>query len=479
MVALKECREYLFYRRPDCVPPASSDGSVMESKSDTTRSSAISIRGIPERLTFDKIINHETCPPCTTLDFYYYLNYKVHCAENLQFYLWLRDYTHRYNSPALLKKTAEQPVWTAALQDDALQKFQRDTTKKTPMSATVRQVFKGTMFSNDFKPRERGNPNAPPPTGTITASTLIGAGAIAPWEVLESKGEEDGSQSNGDPVNTEDRKAAISRVAYEKHGLHYPFFQNREYFRPELETIITTYIAENSPRQLNLSAAERYAVLSALQTTASPSAFQFVSQSVESSLRIQHHPNFILDAICNGNRPRVIFARGLGAALIVLGLVIAMVLSMSAAPRRWRWFCMLLWVLGISTSVAAWKGMCVVLHGLHHRHVRPWEMFQTASNSVNSPNTSSSPDTELCRPSDDPLNPRSTSRNDATTQYWTERYARRNIVRKIFDREVWIQEPALRQVQDQIFIQALLFAVLGSAAITCVWVFAVPKGGLF
>ena len=140
---------------------------------------------------------------------------------------------------------------------------------------------------------------------------------------------------------------------------------------------------------------------------------------------------------------------------------------------------MILWVLGLSTSMAAWKGMCVVLHGLHHRHVRPWEMFQASSNSINTPTAPSSPDTELGTLDEDPLNPRSTARNDATIQYWTERYAKRNIVRKIFDREVWIQEPALRQVQDKIFVQALVVAILVSLAVTCIWVFAVPKVGLF
>jgi len=246
-----------------------------------------------------------------------------------------------------------------------------------------------------------------------------------------------------------------------------------------METIIATYIVEGSPRQLNLSASERFCALSALQSTASPTAFYFISQNVEASLRQQHHPNFILDAICNGNRPRVIFARALGAVLIALGIALAILLALSDRPRGWRWFSMLLWILGISTSVAAWKGMCVVLHGLHHRHVRPWEMFQTSPNTMNTDTASSSPDTELGALSEDPLNPRSTARNDATTQFWMERYAKRNIVRKIFDREVWIQEPALRQVQDKIFVQALVFAMVGSLAVTCIWVFAVPKVGLF
>jgi hypothetical protein len=52
------------------------------------------------------------------------------------------------------------------------------------------------------------------------------------------------------------------------------------------------------------------------------------------------------------------------------------------------------------------------------------------------------------------------------------------LLRRIFDREVYIEEPALRQIQDTIALQALLLAVLGSAALSALFV-ALPHGGLF
>lgn len=58
------------------------------------------------------------------------------------------------------------------------------------------------------------------------------------------------------------------------------------------------------------------------------------------------------------------------------------------------------------------------------------------------------------------------------------RYRKRNIVRKVFDREVWVEEPALRQIQDTIFVQSILFSVVCSAVLTGVFV-AVPGGGFF
>lgn len=59
---------------------------------------------------------------------------------------------------------------------------------------------------------------------------------------------------------------------------------------------------------------------------------------------------------------------------------------------------------------------------------------------------------------------------------WVVRYKKRNIIRKVFDREVWIQEPALRQIQDMIFVQSILISLAVALVITAIFV-AVPKGG--
>jgi hypothetical protein len=213
---------------------------------------------------------------------------------------------------------------------------------------------------------------------------------------------------------------------------------------------------------LNISDRERYALLRALEHTTHPSALHYIHHSVESSLRCQSHPNFVRWTICNGNRPRVIFARGVGVGLILLGFIIAILLTLSKSGRGWRALASIPWVVGVSTLVAAWKGMCVVLHGMHRRHLRPWELFDDAVSGV-----------EL-NASFDSLG----SKNSYEDEPWVIKYENRNIVRKIFDREVWIQEPALRQIQDTIFLQSVLFGVL-IAAIFCVIFVVLPKGNLF
>jgi hypothetical protein len=204
----------------------------------------------------------------------------------------------------------------------------------------------------------------------------------------------------------------------------------------------------------------------ALQHTTHPSALKQIASTIEYSLRKQAHPNFIRWTIGNANRPRVLFARGLGIALIALALIANIILTLSSAPRAWRVLPLVGWLLGISTLVAAIKGMCVVLHGLHHRNLRPWELF--------------SDDDESCA-DEDFITPKcvlSGSRESSESAPWIAQYEKRNIIRKIFDRQTWIQEPALRQIQDTIFLQSILggLAIGGVAVgIFC----ALPSGNFF
>lgn len=131
-------------------------------------------------------------------------------------------------------------------------------------------------------------------------------------------------------------------------------------FREEIARVIAIYLADSSPRQLNLSSKERASLLHALTNTTHPSAFTRVIQTVEWSLRHQSHPNFIRWTICNGNRPRVIFARGLGVGGIIGGIVAAILITLSHAGRGWRVLSAIGFLIGVATLICAWKGMCIV-----------------------------------------------------------------------------------------------------------------------
>ena len=70
------------------------------------------------------------------------------------------------------------------------------------------------------------------------------------------------------------------------------------------------------------------------------------------------------------------------------------------------------------------------------------------------------------------------SKNSYEDEPWVARYEKRSYIRKIFGREAWIQEPALRQIQDTIFLQAIIVALVISAIVVGIFC-AIPKGNKF
>ncbi|KAM5346898.1 hypothetical protein ACJ41O_009903 [Fusarium nematophilum] len=414
------------------------DGSVRSERS-------IHSAGIPNSLAFDKIVNGGTCPPMTIRDFMTYLVYVEHAAENLQFYLWFKDYEQRFNA-ASTSDIVLAPEWTQAMQDEAVLNIRKNHVNKMRKEPTAAEIFKGTDFEKQASSQDRvineADPFMTPP---------------------QSRGEDASVYAASNTIHSLNAASYMTQAseAFQAAGVRQPF--TIQPFREEINRVIVTYVMDDAPRQLNLSSSEQKAAMQALSHTTHPSAFRGLFKSVDSSLRHQAHPNFVRWSICNGNPARVLFARSLGVGLIVAGIAIGVIIALSKLGRGYRALAAIALVLGISTLVAAYKGMCVVLHGMHHRHVRPWELFVDSENVGN-------------------LDKRSFESFGSSNSYedepWVIKYEKRNIVRKVFDREVWIQEPALRQIQDTIFVQAMLASVLLGGLLTAILV-AVPAGNFF
>ncbi|KAA6413940.1 MAG: regulator of g signaling superfamily [Lasallia pustulata] len=447
----------LTYRRPAHVfSPRSSVNGELKPKSlnESVCSGSTSIAyGIPDALAFDRIISGGTCPPCTTRDFMNYLIYIEHAAENLQFFLWFRDYSKRFSGLPQAQRTLA-PEWTAEQAEaEAL------LLAKKNFSAETAASFKGTDFAplnvtvNEFG----GNPLSTPPR---TPMGSIGRGDFA-------RSQSDyGWSDDGSTLKSSKKSFRVTAAgAFEAADIKWEPFTTQP-FREEISRIIAAYVADGAPRQLNLSSKERTGLLHALANTTHPSAFLQVVHTIEWSLRHQAHPNFIRWTICNANRPRVIFARGLAIASILGGIITAILIALSSAGRGWRVISAVGFFIGISTGIAAWKGMCIVLHGMHHRHLRPWELF--------SEDDDDSSVYEIKKGSFDSVS----IKNSYEDEPWVIKYEKRNVLRKIFDREVWIQEPALRQIQDTIFIQALAASFILTAILVGIFC-ALPKGNFY
>ncbi|SMR52419.1 unnamed protein product [Zymoseptoria tritici ST99CH_1E4] len=449
----------LNYRRPSHVASTSSNVSLSGDEKQASIHESIQsgsstlTGGIPPALSFDRIIAGGTCPPVTVREFMNYLKYIEHSAENLQFFLWHRDYTARWERLQESEKLLS-PKWEPKPEDGHLGVSPARPKRVAPQ---IMEVLKNTDFAEQ------------PKSATSDQFYLHTPSRYGSAEDNRDMNSEYGS-SFGDEKTLLSSSASGQRMAadqaFDDAGMKWKPFTAQP-FRSEITRIISIYFAENAPRELNLSSRERQSVLHALQHTTHPSAFRTVLTTVEWSLRRQAHPNFIRWTICNGNPARVTFARALGAGGIVIGLVSSLLLTLSSAGRAWRILPFLAWFIGIATLIAAWKGMCIVLHGLHHRHLRPWELFTDAAE-----------ESQLEEKTSSTMSLTSNERNSFEHEPWVPKYKQRNMARKIFDREIWIQEPALRGIQDTIALQAVIAAAVGGAVMVGVFC-AVPKGSFF
>lgn len=69
-------------------------------------------------------------------------------------------------------------------------------------------------------------------------------------------------------------------------------------------------------------------------------------------------------------------------------------------------------------------------------------------------------------------------RNSFEQEPWVVKYSEQSFVRKVFDREAWIQEPALRSIQDTIFVQAMIVGVLSAGTFAAIFI-PLPPGNFF
>ncbi|EOD46339.1 putative regulator of g protein signaling superfamily protein [Neofusicoccum parvum UCRNP2] len=457
----------LFYRRPDYVSKSHGPLNQRECQRYVERT-ANGKRGIPEELSFENVITNKAMPPCQLRDFMDYLVYVTHDAENLQFYLWLQDYTQRFN-PLKPERKALAPEWKEQEQD------------AEEKAAQIAAVTPGGM-----KRKKKPGPLMP----KVDFDKPADAAAIGLTEIVISPKAEVLSEETVQEMNDEANAQA---------GLKWQGFSVQP-LRQEIDRVIAHYIAQGAPRELNLSARDRSAVLHALQHTTHPSAFKIVADMVEATLRGQAHPNFVRWSICNGNKPRVFFVRTMGVTHIAGGLLIGLLLLLSSTPRWWRILMFPVLFLGTTTMIAAYKGLCVILHRGHKRSVKPWEDEDSINSGItgatatsntsdskslavpNSIKTKTSTSTfdydeeatlnggskaaSLKRPySMDSFG----SSNSFDSEAWVAEYQRKPLVQKIWDAETWVQEESVRVIQDKIVKGAQLWSLILTTATTAIF----------
>jgi hypothetical protein len=100
-----------------------------------------------------------------------YLIYIEHAAENLQFFLWYRDYSKRFGE-AKSSDIALAPEWTQAMEDDTAGKIKKDIFEKRKGEPEAAEIFRGTDFEKTGGALiENKDPFSTPPRTAGTGET--------------------------------------------------------------------------------------------------------------------------------------------------------------------------------------------------------------------------------------------------------------------------------------------------------------------
>ncbi|KAE9977039.1 hypothetical protein EG327_007879 [Venturia inaequalis] len=463
----------LFYKRPNYVDrpagPLNQDDCQRFAEKTKNNKSAI-----PPELSFDNIINGMTLPPATLSDFMDYLIYVAHDAETLQFYLWLKDYRKRY---ACLRKEEQtlSPEWKAKPVEERKLTHKKSRTESSGDYLVDKESVLRMKDMSRVAKEVLDEPASPlPPGATATDYELF---------ITKSACSQKDFQEQSDDANT-------------SAGLKWQPFTCQP-FRSEIAKITAHYFAPGGPRELNISDRDRTQLLHALQHTTHPSAFTFVETIVEAALRNQLHPNFVRWSICNGNKPKVYFVRVMGVSHTFAGLLIAILFTFSHVSRWWRVLNVPITWIGLATWIAAYKGLCVILHAKGQtRNLRPWEDLNSIydgsstivrpsdEESITSPGYAQSFGKKSGMPTYAPDTKRAMSfdtfgtANTYLDEPWVERYEKKTLMQKVEDTCIWVQDDSLRLLQNKIVVGARIWATIGTLLITIFFV-ALPKGNLY
>ncbi|CZR53050.1 uncharacterized protein PAC_02928 [Phialocephala subalpina] len=474
----------LFYRRPDYLNKSSGPINATECARYVKRAKN-SERAIPQGLSFEDVMNNKALPPCSLNDFMDYLVYVEYNAENLQFYLWYTDYVRRFNalpekekvlSKEWIPDTKEAPDLTKAAENEKGEK-KKSKRETFNLMETGYAAKEAAMFAEDEPPLSPPMSPTMPPANMRHAS-LATSGTATP-------------SISGSTAVSDAEVTAQSGMKWQPFTI--------QPMREEINRVMCHYITFGAPRELNLSHKDRALCLHALQHTTHPSALVPAVHIVEAALRGQSHPNFIRWSICNGNKPRVFFVRTMGVLHTGFGFVIAIVLTLSMVSRWWRILSAPMFFIGLSTLVAAYKGLCVILHHTHARNLRPWEQdldselgdsdrrdsfSSTANRTVQMASRTGNYDDLDTMKEDDASTFRPGSlqffgpKNSFDDASWVEKYQKKPVLQKIFDQQVWTQDETLRILQDKIVLGANIWALILTVIFTIVFV-ALPKGNFY
>ncbi|KAF3939228.1 hypothetical protein ABW19_dt0210284 [Dactylella cylindrospora] len=417
----------LFYRRPDHVDSASSwpTDKRLGRGGFRVKSRGRRPSGVPDQLAFERMVQGETCSPCSLTDFMNYLRFAESSSDTLQFYMWYRDYTKRFHDLNVSEQSLSPPYRTKCPHEEAVT---RNASPVRELLDTIDRPY--SMISEDA------------------------AGQSFARDAIESE--------FTNPV-------FLSFVIAES-----PLAGTEQPFRGEITRVTSLYLLRGSPLELNLPVGVRDETLEAIKETTHPSALEAVVSFVEDYLRNYAHPNFIRHALSNANPARLSMITIFGLVNIGIAILIIVLVTTSTASRFTRLSSALFCLLGTFALINSKRGLCIVLVALGTlRNLDPWEVYaieqiREGAGAGGRQTTAVVGDLEQGLDKDE----------EVRIRVFVKDYENRPVLSRIYEKRVHVEDKNIRRIQLILILQSLVLALM----ITCTFeavVLVLPSGNLF
>ncbi|SPO02202.1 uncharacterized protein DNG_04875 [Cephalotrichum gorgonifer] len=295
---------------------------------------------VPNRLSLERVLENKTCSPMSLYDFYMYLKHIEYSPENLEFYIWFKNYEAKYaraHSPWSIKETASvsEPETEARPSEDGSEVYLDPEFAKETLGQIELLIGTAAMCTaTSCKP------------SLATRAKAFAGIKTAP--------------ENPTPVPTDSE------------------------LRAEINAVTSLFLTPDSAKELNIPPALRAAALQGLQTSPDPAHLRPVADHVYLLIRNCSHRNFIRLGVSNGTYETVCVATGLGIVLIAAGLLYVLLRAFVGASHSrydalgaWP-----MWWLGVTLVLSGLRGSCFFLLLFTRRQPLPWERFDDGA-SVN------------------------------------------------------------------------------------------------
>ncbi|OAA57115.1 Regulator of G protein signaling superfamily [Niveomyces insectorum RCEF 264] len=296
---------------------------------------------IPSRLRLERVLENKTCSPMSLYDFYMYLKYIEYSPENLEFYIWYRNY---------------QENWKRAVAGEKDNASFDSSTEST-----------SSLTGDDKTPAEQYSTDPEVAETLARITEMISSQAMCAGDTCKPTFDLPKAPA---PKTTNKLNRAVSTLN---------FVDGSEGRRAELNAVIKTFLRPGAEKELNIPPAMRDSALAALSQSSDPVHLKPIADHVYLLLRNCSHRNFVRLGVSNGTFETICVATSLGIALTVAGVLCVLLRAFTphiGAHSRYDVFAAWpMWWLGLSLILSGLRGSCFFLLLFTRRQPLPWERF--------------------------------------------------------------------------------------------------------